>query len=299
MESLAGHQAPDRLPQRGLVAVDHCVELGLSGKPAGKQQRGATQRPRRRGKGDAVEESVRGKQPGRGLAPQRAQELLHVGEVGRSGHHLDAPAVGLGSLDLVEDQVSPALDRVQEVLEHRQVRSLVALHVLSRQHQPRMAGRPALDVAVDALRLHDRRRDVVAEQSARGLRRRRDASPRLARRREPRLQGARDALLEPARLGTLSSEGRTDGLRLDRVADLLQAFMSRLAPRLQDALKKEIALMLGPESLLLGLLALELVVARRRCADRDAQEHGQRQCEQRHKGRAHRAHATPHIGPYA
>ena len=232
VKSLAGHQAPDRLAQGGLVAVGHRVQLGLGGKPPGKQQRGATHRLSRRGKGDAVEQRVRGKRPGRGLAPQRAQELLHVGEVGRSGHHLDAPAVRLGSLDFVEDQVRPALDRIQEVLEHRQVRSLVALHVLRRQHQPRMAGRPALDVAVDALRLHDGRRDVVAEQSAGGLRRRRDASPRLACRREPRLQRARNALLEPARLGTLGTEGRTDGLRLDRVADLLQAFMSRLAPRL-------------------------------------------------------------------
>ena len=135
VESLAGHQALDRLAQAGFLTVADRAELGLSGEPARKQHCRPSQGPARRSHGDAVEQRFRGQRPRSGLASERSQEPLHVGEVGRSGHHLDAPAVALGTLDLVEDQVGSVLDVREEVLEHRQVRSLVTLHVGRREHE--------------------------------------------------------------------------------------------------------------------------------------------------------------------
>ena len=99
--------------------------------------------------------------------------------------------MSLGSLDLVEDQVRSGVDSVNEVLEYGQVGGLVPGHVLGREYQPRMARGPSFEMAIDTLRLYDRARDVVVEQTAWSLTRRRDAPPRLARRRrEPRLPTA-------------------------------------------------------------------------------------------------------------
>ena len=58
-----------------------------------------------------------------------------------------------------------AVDRADEVAERRQVPRLVAVLRVGHEHQPRVPGHPALDVAVhDALRLHHRRRDQLLEQ---------------------------------------------------------------------------------------------------------------------------------------
>ena len=150
MKSRAFHQTSDRAAQTGFLAIADRREFGLGGKPPGEQQSCAAKRPGGRGHRDAIEQRFRRQAPGRGLAPEGPQEPLHVGEVRRSRNDLDASAVGLGPLDLVEDQVGTAFDLIDEALEHREVRCLVPILIRRREHEARMTRRTAPNMAEDA-----------------------------------------------------------------------------------------------------------------------------------------------------
>ena len=104
---------------------------------------------------------------------QQTEEALHVREVRRLRRHLHPTAVR-HPLNLVQDVAAAALvcEIVEEVLEGSQVERLV-VHFRRRraahEHQPGMPRQAALNVAVDAPRLHDWLRDVVVEDIFRGL----------------------------------------------------------------------------------------------------------------------------------
>ena len=164
----------------------------------------------------------------------------------------------LGTLDLVEDQVRPALDGFKEVLEHRKVRCLVTIGRGGCEHQPCVAGRTSRDMAVDALRLHDRAGDVVIEYSARRLGRRRDASPRqpVGPGRGPSDKWTRYSLPQGTRLRAQADNSGANCLRLNRTGSALEPLVSRLTSRRQHALQQPFMLLLLPEALLLGLVLL-------------------------------------------
>ena len=76
------------------------------------------------------------------------------------------------ALNLVEDVPAAALDRGNKIPEGLQVAPLVVCRQRRRaahEHQPGMSGEAVLNVAVDALRLHDRAGDAATVHLLRGL----------------------------------------------------------------------------------------------------------------------------------
>ena len=68
------------------------------------------------------------------------------------------------ALDLVQDLIGAVDDGGQEILECRQVAGFMVGRRRRLENQPRVSGHAPLNMAVDALRLHDGAGDVVEEQ---------------------------------------------------------------------------------------------------------------------------------------
>ena len=198
MKRVPAHQPSDRSAQARGTAVPDGSDFRFSGHSSGKDQGSPTQGLRGRRHRDAVEQGLRRESGSSGRAIEKAQEPLHVGEVGTARGHLDRAAV-CDAAYLVEDDVGTGWNGRYECFESSQVPRRVVRHRTGFENEAGVVGEAALHMTLDASGLDDLVRQVIPENRLRRIVGGCDRGPSGGRRGIARREPVRHHLLRPSR----------------------------------------------------------------------------------------------------